>query len=100
MNVTSGNAVGALLQSATGNSVVLSSSALDGSGIAGGVSYIVPAAQTRHVITDLGTSAGYKISVVVSGTNHIVTITPGGASVTSANGVLTFQVAVAGQITP
>ncbi len=99
VNVTGGGAVGALLQSASGNSAVLSSSALDGSGISGAISYTVPAAQTHHVITDLGTSAGYSISVVVSGANHMVTISPGGPSLTSANGVLSFQVNAAGQIT-
>jgi hypothetical protein len=100
VNVTGGGAVGALLQSPAGNSAVLSSSALNGAGITGSISYTVPAAQTRHVITDLATSTGYTISVVVSGANHMVTITPGGSSVTSANGVLTFQAAAAGQVTP
>jgi hypothetical protein len=100
VNVTGGGAVGALLQSSSGNSAVLSSSALDGSGIAGAISYTVPAPQTRHVITDLGISSGYTISVVVSNGNHMVSITPGGSSMTTANGVLTFQVTAAGQVTP
>ncbi len=100
VNVTSGGAVGALLQSSSGNSAVLSSSALDGTGISGGIAYTVPAAQTRHIITDLTVSSGYTISVVVSGANHLVTISPGGSSMTSANGVLSFQVNAAGQVTP
>jgi len=56
--------------------------------------------QTRHVVTDWAPSTGYTISVVVSGGNHILTITPGGAVISTANGVLTFQVTAAGQVTP
>ncbi len=67
VNVVSGSAVGALLQSAAGNSVVVSGTAPVGTAIAGPLSYIVPAAQTLHVITDLQPSTGYTVSVVVSG---------------------------------
>ncbi len=60
----------------------------------------MPAAATRHVITDLTPSAGYTISVTVVGANHSVSIVQGGSSTTSANGVLTFQVSAGGQVTP
>ncbi|MBZ5602288.1 MAG: hypothetical protein LAO79_08280 [Acidobacteriia bacterium] len=99
VNVTSGNAVGALLQSASGNSAVLSGTAALGTAIAGSVSYSVPAAQTRHVITDLTPSAGYSVSVSVAGGNHTVIVMPGGSAVATTNGVLTFQVSASGQVT-
>ena len=72
VTIVSGPAVGTVLQSSTGNSVVVSGTAPVGTAIAGTLSYVVPAAQTRHVITDLTPSTGYTISVVVSGTNHSV----------------------------
>jgi hypothetical protein len=100
VNVTAGSAVGAVLQSSTGNNAVISGTAPAGTAIAGPVSYVVPAALTRHVVTDLAPSAGYTISVSLQGSNHVVTIASGGSSITSANGVLTFQVNAAGQVTP
>ncbi|HLX42492.1 MAG TPA: hypothetical protein VKR43_03620 [Bryobacteraceae bacterium] len=100
VNVTTGPAVGALLQSSTGNSVVISGTAPAGTAIAGPLNYVVPAAQTRHVITDLAASTGYTISVVVAGGNHTVSVVPGGSSASSANGVLAFQVNASGQVTP
>ena len=100
VNVTAGPVVGALLQAATGNNVVLSGTAPFGTNISGSISYTVPATQTRHVITDWAPSAGYTITVTVSGGNHLVTVTPGGSFMSSANGVLTFQVSSSGQVTP
>jgi hypothetical protein len=101
VNITSGPAVGALLQSsAAGNSAVISGTAQVGTAIAGPLGYVVPAVQTRHVITDLAPSTGYTVSVVVSGGNHSVSIVQGGSSMSSANGVLSFQVNASGQVTP
>src|SRR6185369_14172926 len=98
VNVTAGAAGGALLQSPAGNNVVVSGTAPVGTVIAGTVSYVVTAAQTRHVITDLTPSAGYTISVSVAGANHTVSIVPGGSSIASSNGVLSFQANAAGQV--
>ena len=100
VNITAGPAVGALLQSPTGNSVVISGIAAVGTAIAGPLGYVVPAVQTRHVITDLAPSTGYAISVSVAGGSHSVSIVPGGSSTASANGVLTFQVSASGQVAP
>ena len=100
VNITAGPAVGALLQSAAGNSVVISGTAAVGTAIAGPLGYVAPAAQTRHVITDLAPATGYTISVVAAGGNHSVSIAQGGSSTTSANGVLTFQVNASGQVAP
>ncbi len=98
VNVTAGPAVGTLLQSSAGNSVVIAGTAAFGTAISGTVSYSVPAAQTRHVITDLAPGAGYTVTVTVVGSNHSITITQGGSSVATSNGVLTFQVSAAGQM--
>jgi hypothetical protein len=99
VNVVAGAAVGTLLESPAGNSVVLSGTAPVGTAISGPLNYVVPAAQTRHVITDLAPSAGYMISVTVVGGTHSVSIVQGGSNVASQNGVLTFQVNAAGQVT-
>jgi hypothetical protein len=100
VKVVSGAALGVLLQSAAGNSAVVSGTAPAGTAITGTLSYTVPAKQTQHVITDLTPSAGYTISVAVSGGNQTVSIVKGGSSKSSANGVLAFQTNAAGQVTP
>jgi hypothetical protein len=100
VKIVSGTAVGALLQSAAGNSVVVSGTATPGNAISGTLSYKVPAMQTRHVITDLTPSAGYTISVSVSGGDQTVSLVKGGGSNTSANGVLTFETSAGGQLKP
>jgi hypothetical protein len=100
VSVGSGAAVGTLLQSAAGNSVVIAGTAPVGTAIAGTLSYVVPAAQTSHVITDLAPSTGYAVSVTVIGSNHSLSITPGGTRTSSENGVLSFQVSAAGQVMP
>jgi hypothetical protein len=98
LNVT-GAAVGVLLQSSSGNNVVIAGTAPEGTAISGAISYVVPATQTHHVITDLTPSTGYTVSINVAGTNQTVTITPSGSSKSTANGVLTFQVNSGGQVT-
>jgi hypothetical protein len=100
LNVTAGAATGALLQSAGGNGVVVSGTAAFGTAITGTLSYTVPAAQTRHVITDLAPQAGFTVSVTVAGGNHLVTVAAGGSRVATANGVLTFTVSPAGAVQP
>jgi hypothetical protein len=100
VTINSGPAVGVILQSSTGNAVVISGTAAAGTAITGTLSYVVPANQTRHVITDLAPSTAYAISVAVSGGNQTVSIAQGAGSTTSANGVLTFQTSAGGQVTP
>jgi hypothetical protein len=60
----------------------------------------VPAAQTRHVITDLTPQGAYTVSVSATGGNHVVTVTPGGTMQASGNGVLTFSLTTAGVLMP
>jgi hypothetical protein len=98
VNVTSGAAVGVTLQSAAGNRVVISGTAAVGTAIAGPLGYVVPAAQTQHVITDLVPQGMYSVSVSVSAGTHVVTVTQGGAMQASANGVLTFAVTAGGGV--
>src|SRR5712691_559653 len=102
VNVTGGAVVGALLASPVGapNSVVLAGSASLGQNVTGTISYVVPQAQTRHVITDLPPNATYNISASVASNQHTLTVTPtgGGAFTTSANGVLSFNVSADGTV--
>jgi hypothetical protein len=104
VNVTSGSVVGALLASpvGAGNSVVLAGSASFGQNVSGSVIYVVPAAQTHHVITDLPAGAAYNVTVGVASGQHTVTVAPvgGGAFTSSANGVLSFNVSAGGTVTP
>jgi hypothetical protein len=100
VTVTSGPAVGALLQSAAGNSAAVFGTAPVGTAIAGTLTYTVPAAQARHVITDMAPNSGYTVVVSVSGSSHVVTVTPGGAARSTANGVLSFSVTPGGLLQP
>ena len=100
VNVTTGAVVGTLLQSSTGNHVVICGTASFGVATAGPIGYVVPAVQARHVITDLNPQAGYTVAVTVSGGNHVVTATAGGSLQASANGVLTFGVSATGVLQP
>jgi len=100
VNVTSGAAVGALLQSTSGNSVVISGTAAVGTPINGTLQYMVPAAATRHVITDLVLSGSYTVVISLQGGSHVVSVAAGGTRNASANGVLSFQVDATGNITP
>jgi hypothetical protein len=100
ITVTGGSAVGALLASSAGNNVVISGTAPVGTAIAAPFSYTVPAAATRHIITDLTPSAGYTVSVTASGGNHTITVTSGGSSSATANGVLSFSVTAGGTLQP
>jgi hypothetical protein len=100
VSVTSGTAVGALLQSAAGNTAAVFGTASVGTPIAGTLSYTVPAALTRHVITDLAPHAGFTVSVSATGGSHVVTVTPGGSTIATANGVISFSVTAGGAIQP
>jgi hypothetical protein len=100
LNVTSGAAVGGLLAATAGNQAVLFNSGTAGSTIAGAIAYTVPKAATAHFIAELPPNAGYSIAVSVSGSNHNVTVTPGGAFTTSPKGVLAFAVSAAGIVGP
>jgi uncharacterized protein YraI len=100
LNVISGPITGAVLALASGNNVTVFGTAAAGTAVAGTFTYSAPAAQTRHVITDLTPQAGYTVSVSVSGANHVVTVTPGGNLHATPNGVLSFAVSASGAVQP
>jgi hypothetical protein len=60
----------------------------DGSTVTGGLSYSLVGATTsvRHMIFDMPASSGYTATVSAG----LLTLTPGGSTITSANGVLEF----------
>jgi hypothetical protein len=100
LTVTAGAATGVVIQSPAGNSAAVFGTAAAGTPIAGTIIYTVPAASTRHVITDLTPQAAYTVSVSATGASHTVTVTSGGSLHASANGVLTFSVSAGGVIQP
>ena len=71
-----------------------------GTTIAGSIAYLVPKAATTHFITELPANSGYSVAAAASGSNHNITVTPGGSLTTSAKGVLTFTVSAAGVVGP
>lgn len=100
LTVISGAATGTVLQGSAGNSVAVFGTAPVGTAISGTLAYTSPAMAARHVITDLAPGSGYTVSVAVVGGNHSVTVTPGGSTAASANGVLTFTVTMGGAVQP
>lgn len=100
ISVTSGGAVGSLLATSGGNQAVLFNSGAAGTTIAGSIAYSVPKVATTHFITELPANSGYSVVAAVSGSNHNITVTPGGSLTTSAKGVLTFTVSAAGVVGP
>jgi hypothetical protein len=100
ISVTTGAAVGTLLASSGGNNAVLFNASSAGSTIAGNVAYSVPAVATTHVITELPTNSGYTVSVTVASGKHMISVMPGGSLMTSAKGVLTFNLGANGAIVP
>ena len=98
--VTTGAAVGTLLASSGGNNAVLFNTGGAGSTIAGNIAYSVPAVATTHVITELPARSGYTVSVAVASGKHMVNVMPGGSLMTSAKGVLTFNLAGNGAVVP
>ena len=98
VSVDSGNAVGALLADANMNTVVLSNAGTVGTAVQGPINYRTPAIATHHVLTELNASTGYSISVAVANGEHRLTVAAGGAYMTSANGVLEFNIAANGVV--
>ena len=100
LTVNAGPVTGVLLQSALGNSALVFGTAPAGTPISGTVTYTVPAAQTRHLITDLTPSGAYTVTVNANGSTHAVTLTSGGNTHAGANGVLSFALTPGGVVQP
>lgn len=100
INVTQGNMVGVLLAAGDGNSVALQSAAAAGTPATGTISYSVPAGPVHHVIMDLAPNNGYSVRVTSSGSSRTISVTPGGACISSPKGVLDFNVSAGDTATP
>jgi hypothetical protein len=100
IDVTSGNAIGGLFASNGGNQAVLFNNGAAGTTVAGSITYTVPNVATTHFIAELAANAGYTVTVVVSGSEHTLTVARGGPLTTSAKGVLAFTVSVSGVVGP
>jgi hypothetical protein len=98
--MTNGAVTGAVLQSALGNNVLVFGTAPAGTVVSGMIAYSAPAAQSRHVITDLTPSGSYTVSVSNALGSQFVTVTSGGSMHASANGVLSFGVTAGGVVQP
>ena len=93
VTVTQGGILGVQLAAPDGNAVVVGSTGAAGTPLAGTIGYTVDNLTALHVITDLAPSAGYTVTVAAaSGNRQTVTVTPGGSTVSSVHGVLSFTV--------
>jgi hypothetical protein len=90
VTVNQGAIVGVQLNASDGNAVVVSSTGAAGTPLAGTIGYTVGNLAARHVITDLAPSMGYTVTATVTGSQQSVTVTPGGTTMSSAQGVLSF----------
>jgi len=54
------------------------------------VTYTVPNTTAHHYLTNLTPGAGYQVAITPSGNSLVVTVTPGGAALADAAGVLSF----------
>ena len=68
--------------------------------VAGTVMYVVPAALTRHVVTDLPPKTSFTVQATPGGGSLTVQLTPGAGPATSGGGVLSFQTTTAGAVSP
>jgi hypothetical protein len=96
---SSSNIQGVFLAASSSNKVVLFGN-LAGSPLAPPITFSVTAAATTVVMTDLAPSTNYTVSVTASGGNHNVSIQPGSGIASSAKGVLYFNIAAGGGVTP
>lgn len=98
VTVNQGSIVGVQLAASDGNAVVVSSAGAAGTPLSGTISYTIANLSARHLITDLTPSMGYTIKASVSGSQQSVTVTPGGTTMSSAKGVLSFQLTGSGSL--
>ena len=93
-----GAAEGALITQPDGtqDAILFSSTAEPASG---GVSFVVPAAATYCLLPDLVPGTGYSVQASLAGGQLTVTISPGGAWMTSAEGSLAFDLSAIGAVT-
>ncbi len=90
--VVQGGILGVQLAAPDGSSVVVSSTGAAGTPLGGTIGYTVDNYAALHVITDLAPSTGYSVTVATNGNQQTITVTPGGTTMSSARGVLSFTV--------
>jgi hypothetical protein len=100
VTVNQGGIIGVQLLAGDGNSVVVSSTGAEGVPLAGAIGYRVTAAAADHVITDLAASTGYTVAATTSGNVLDISVSVGGTAMSSAKGVLSFNVTAAGVVQP
>lgn len=96
--VTLGGIVGVQLTAADGNSVVVSSAGASNVPILTSIGYRVTVIAAHHMVTDLLPGTGYTVALSTSGGTQSVTISLGGTTISSAQGVLNFSVSSAGTL--
>jgi hypothetical protein len=99
-NVIAGDVLGVLLDGPGQNFVVLMGAGSPASTVAGTIRYVVLAAKTRHVISDLAPNTDYSITVQIAAGKAKVTLQPGAGVSTSGAGVLSFTTAADGSVAP
>jgi hypothetical protein len=87
-----GGMVGAAIKDATQQHVIMFSADPNGATPAGSIIYEVGAnAPSLHNLFDLAPSTGYRIDVARSEGNYVITVARGGDRMTTAAGVLSFE---------
>jgi hypothetical protein len=98
VTVTQGAIVGVQLPASDGNSVVISSAGAAGTAISGSIGYSVANVAAHHVITELAPNTGYTVAATVSGSVQNVSVSVGGTSMSSSEGVLDFNLSASGVV--
>ena len=93
-----GGIAGVQLAAGDGNSVVVSSTGAASTPIVGSFSYSVNFLPARHIVTGLAPSTGYTVGLSASSGVETVSISPGGTTMTSAQGVLNLSVNSSGAL--
>ncbi|MBB6189782.1 hypothetical protein HDE77_004171, partial [Rhodanobacter sp. MP7CTX1] len=86
------------LAASDGNSVVVSSTGPAGTPISGNIGYSVANVAAHHVIMELAPNTGYTITATVSGSVQNVSVSVGGATMSSSEGVLDFNLSTSGVV--
>ena len=98
VTVTQGAIVGVQLPASDANSVVISSAGAAGTPISGSIGYSVANVAAHHVITELAPNTGYTITATISGSVQNVSVSVGGTSMSSSEGVLDFNLSASGVV--
>jgi len=90
-NLLAGNFIGTILSAPGSNGVVLFSQAPVSQPTAGPVQYVVPVAETLHVVCGLEPNTAFSITTGTAAGNLTVQISNGGSWLSTASGLLAFR---------